>query len=99
MPSLKSNRYQALYLMTSKVRTNYYLTQCRHYVARNVTNSAHTIEFVIVHALKLAIKINQRTCLIVIDREPFANRILLIIIALNQWFTCLVITPESTGGL
>ena len=32
-------------------RENYYLTQCRHYVARNVINSTHTIELVIIHLL------------------------------------------------
>ena len=64
-------------------RANYYLTQCRHYVARYVVNSTHAIELVIVHVLEFAIKIDQGTRLIVIDRQPVADRIFLIVVALN----------------
>ena len=32
-------------------RANYYLTQCRHYVPRNVINSTYSIELMIIHTL------------------------------------------------
>ena len=39
-------------------RANYYLTQCRHYVARYIVNGTHTIELVIVHVLERTVKID-----------------------------------------
>ena len=78
-------------------RANYYLTQCRHYVARDVVNSTHSIELMIDNSIELTIEIDQGPRLIVIDREPIADRILLIVIALNQCLTGLVIHARLGG--